>query len=183
MSKAQTSPVAPVDGKKLRRTIRRFQRESLAGAYYAPFNMNSKNYMNIPPETEAWFDRLGELLASSTQLTHQKDHQLATACFSLLFELIDAMESGEEIVFADELGSWMIPGDEKRFTAACLRSLAATATPEVFVAVALPLIRRDSGQSFASEVYQSAVRVATKEQRAYLEAEIDRQKIKTKRAA
>jgi hypothetical protein len=183
MSKVPTSPVAPVDGKKLLRTIRRFQRESLAGAYYAPFNMNSKNYMDIPPETEAWFDSLGELFASSTQLTQQKDHQLATACFGLLFELIDAMESGKEIVFADEYGSWTIPGDEKRFTSANLRSLAATATPEAFAAVALPLIRRDSGQSFASEVYQSAVRVATKGQRAFLEAEIDRQRIKTKRTA
>jgi len=79
MSKAQTSPVAPVDGKKLLRTIKRFRRESSAGAYYAPFNVNSKNYRYIPPETEAWFDRLGELLASSTQLTQQKDHQRATA--------------------------------------------------------------------------------------------------------
>ena len=183
MSKAPTSPVAPVDGKKLLRTIRGFRRESLAGAYYASFNMNSKNYMDIPPETEAWFDRLSELLASSTQLTQQKDHQLATACFGLLFELIGAMESGEEIVFADEIGSWMIPGDEKQFISAYLRSLAATATPEAFAVVALPLIRRDSRQSFASEVYQSAVRVATKEQRAYLEAEIGRQKIKTKRTA
>ncbi|HET7089343.1 MAG TPA: hypothetical protein VFL17_11895 [Anaerolineae bacterium] len=43
MSKALTSPVAPVDGKKLLRTIRRFQRESLAGVHYAPFNMNSKS--------------------------------------------------------------------------------------------------------------------------------------------
>jgi len=25
------------------------------------------------------------------------------------------MERGEEIVFADEYGSWMIPGDEKTF--------------------------------------------------------------------
>jgi hypothetical protein len=183
MSKAQTLPVAPVDGKRLLRTIKRFRRGSLAGEYYAPFNVNSKNYRYIPPETEAWFDRLGELLASSTQLTQQKDHQLATACFSLLFELIDTMESGEEIVFADELGSWMIPGDEKRFTAAYLRSLAATATPEAFAAAAVPLIRRDSRQSFASEVDQSAVRVATKKQRACLEAEIDRQQIKTRRTA
>jgi hypothetical protein len=31
----------PVDGRKLLRAIKKFQRESLAGAYYAPFNMNS----------------------------------------------------------------------------------------------------------------------------------------------
>lgn len=168
-------------GKKLLREIKKFQRESLAGAYYAPFNMNSKNYMYIPPETEAWFDRLGELLAASTQLAKRREHQPATDCFGLLFELIEAMESGEEIVFADEIGSRMIPGDEKRYIAAYLKSLAATVTPEAFAAVAVPLLRRDSHQSFTGQVYQSAVRVVTKEQRTYLEAEIERQKIKTER--
>jgi hypothetical protein len=183
MGKTQTSPSAPVDGKKLLREIKKFQRESLAGAYYAPFNMNSKNYMHIPPETEAWFDRLGELLVSSMQLAKQKEHQQATDCFGLLFELIEAMESGEEIVFADEIGSWMIPGDEKRYIAAYLKSLAATATPEAFAAVAVPLLRRDSHQSFTGQVYPSAIRVATQEQRACLEAEVERQRIQTERTA
>jgi hypothetical protein len=183
MSKTQTTIIEPVDGKKLLRAIKKFQRESLAGAYYAPFDMNSKNYMFIPPETEAWFDRLGELLTTSVQLTKQKDHQLATACFRVLFELIDVMESGEEIVFADEYGSWMIPGDEKHYVAAYLKSLAATTSPEGFVAVALPLIRRDSGQNFVSEAYRSAIRVATKEQKVALEAEIGRLNIRAGRTA
>jgi len=181
MSKAPTTTIAPVDGRKLLRAIKKFQRESLAGTYYAPFNMNSKNYMFIPPETEAWFDRLGELLATSVQLTKQQDFQLATACFGILFELIDVMESGEEIVFADEYGSWMIPGDEKHYVAAYLKSLAATTTPEGFVAVALPLIRRDSGQNFVGEAYRSAIRSTTKAQRELLAAEIDRLNIKTER--
>jgi hypothetical protein len=145
--------------------------------------MNSKNYRFIPPETEAWFNRLGELLATSVQLTKQKDYQLATACFGVLFELIDVMESGDEIVFAEELGSWMIPGDEKQYVAAYLRSLAAITSPEGFVAVALPLIRRDSGHSFVSEAYRSAIRVTTKAQREHLAAEIDRLKIKIERTA
>ena len=178
--KAQTSLSATVDGKKLLREIRKFKRESLAGAYYAPFNMNSKNYMYIPPETEAWFARLGELLASSTQLAKQKEHQQAVACFGLLFELIDAMEFGEEIVFADEVGSWMIPGNEKRYIAAYLKSLAAIATSEAFAAVAVPLLERDSQQAFTGQVYQSAIRAATKEQRAYLEEEIERARIETR---
>jgi len=91
------------------------------------------------------------------------------------------MESGEEIVFADEYGSWMIPGDEKHYVAAYLKSLAATTTPEGFVAVALPLIRRDSGQNFVGEAYRSAIRSTTKAQRELLAAEIDRLNIKTER--
>ncbi len=39
---------------------------------------------------------------------------MAVQCFKLLHELIDKMEDGDEIVFADEYGTWMITGDEKR---------------------------------------------------------------------
>ncbi len=45
-------------------------------------------------------------LKASRQLTAQGDHAAwlrhAVACSGILYELIDAMESGEEIVFADE---------------------------------------------------------------------------------
>ena len=50
----------------------------------------------------------------------------AAACFGILYELIDAMERGDEIVFAEEVGGWMIPGDEKEYVAAYMTSLAAT---------------------------------------------------------
>ena len=105
MSKTKTTSLAPIDGKQLLRAIKKFRRESLGGAYYAPFDMNSKNYMFIPPETEAWFDRLGELLTASVQLTKQRDHLLATNCFDALFELIDAMESGDDIVLPTRSGA------------------------------------------------------------------------------
>ena len=118
-------------------------------------------------------------LQASAQLTAQGDHLHAVTCFGTLYALIAAMEDGEEIVFGDEIGSWMIPGDEKQLIAAYMTSLAATATPAEFTAAALPLIRSDSWQSFASQVYASAVGAANTEQRAHLEAEIQRQKIKT----
>ena len=178
MSQTSAHP-EPVDGVKVLRALKKLRRESLAGVYYAPFNVNSKNWMHTPKETEDWFDRLGQLLQASTQLTKQKEHSQAVACFEILYELIGAMEDGHEIVFADELGSWMIPGDEKKFIAAYLKSLSAVATPEEFTSVALPLIRRDSHHSFADQVYRSATRVATKSQKALLQREIERQSVKT----
>ncbi len=174
-------PPAQVDGEVLLNEVEDFKRESLAGAYFAPFNINSKNYMHIPDETEEWFERLGDLLKASSQLTAQGDHLHAVTCFGILYELIDAMESGEEIVFADEIGGWMIPGDEKQYVAAYMTSLAATAAPEEFSAAAIPLIRRDSWQSFSTQVYPAAIRVANRAQRAHLEAEIGRQNIRTGR--
>jgi hypothetical protein len=50
MSKVQTPLDTPVDGKELLHEIKRFQRESLAGTYYAPFNMNSKNSIGSFPQ-------------------------------------------------------------------------------------------------------------------------------------
>jgi hypothetical protein len=89
------------------------------------------------------------------------------------------MERGEEIVFGDEIGSRMIPGDEKQAIAAYMAALAATATPDEFIKAGLPLIQRDSSQSFTTQAYASAARVATAAQRAHLEAEIQRRKIRT----
>ena len=98
------------------------------------------------------------------------------------FNLISAMERGEKIVFGDEIGGWMIPGDEQQILAAYMTSLAAVATPAEFAAVALPLIERD-WQSLSDQVYASAVHVASESQRLHLEAEIQRLKVKTGRPA
>lgn len=174
---ARALPSTPVDGEVLLDEVEQFHRESLAGVYYAPFRINSRNWMHIPEETKEWFERLGDLLQASARLTAQGDHLHAVACFDVLYQLIDVMESGEEIVFGEEIGSWMIFGDEKQFIAAYMTSLAATATPEEFTAAALPLIRRDGWQSFATQAYPSAIRAASEAQRMYLEAEIQRQKI------
>ena len=41
-------PASPVDGKKLLSTIKIFCKNSMAGHYYAPFDINSKNFSDIP---------------------------------------------------------------------------------------------------------------------------------------
>lgn len=176
-------PLAPVDGETLVKEVEAFRQESIDGVYYAPFDMNSRNYTHVPDETKEWFARLGDLIEASSQLTVGSDHTHAVACFGMLYELIGAMERGEEIVFAEEYGNWMIPGDEKQYVAAFMTSLAATSTPDEFTRIALLLIRRDSRQSFTTDAYASAVRAATQVQKAQLEMEIQRQHIRTGRDA
>jgi len=56
-----------VDGPSLLTQVTQFQRDSLAGKYYAPFDISSKNSMHIPKETNAWFHRLGDLLTDSAR--------------------------------------------------------------------------------------------------------------------
>jgi hypothetical protein len=135
--------------------------------------------MNVPEETEEWFEKLGDYLQDSCQLTTQGDYQVAVTCFGLLNELINEMEDGE-IVFADELGDWMIPVDEKQHVTAYLTALAATATPETFAELVVPLAKRDSWHNCYGRVYETAVSLANDAQKTQLDVEIQRLNIRTK---
>jgi hypothetical protein len=175
----QKSRPAKLDGPSLLEDVEDFHRESLDGRYYEPFDINSKNFTNIPEGTDEWCDRIADLLKQATQLTSQGDHDWAVKCFDVLFDLIGKMEYGEEIVFADEMGSWLIPIHEKDWIPAYMTSLAATADPAKFATKALPAISRDSGHSFAGGAYSSARKAANKEQLAELDAEIQARKVRT----
>lgn len=168
-----------VDGLSLLEQVRQFEHASLAGRYFAPFEINSKNYWLVPEETKAWFERLGDLLIDSELLSRQGDHAVAIACFIVLYELVEAMCRGEEIVFGDRCGTWMIPINEKPVIGAYLKSLAAASTPEEYAAAALPLIRRDSCESFSKNTFSAAIAAANKAQEAALKAEVVRQGVRT----
>jgi hypothetical protein len=155
-----------------------FYKDSLARVYYAPFNINSKNFSDIPEETEEWFEKLGTLLESSAQLTKQKEHIFAVESFKILYRLIEKMEDGEEIIFADEYGSWMIPGNEQVFLDAYISSLAEVKAPEEYAKTVIPLIKRDSYTSFCNKVYSLALKHSNKEQEKSLMETIKKQQIK-----
>lgn len=177
-------PPTHVDGEKLLSDIEEFKKRSFAGYYYAPFDINSKNFSHIlshiPEETDEWFEEIGDYLEDSSKLTDQGDHELAVQCFKILHGLIDKMEDGDEIVFADEYGTWMITGDEKRFVKSYLTSLSAVSNAEDYVAGAIPLIKRDSYQSFHNKVYSTALAVATDGQKKLLKTEVKNQKIRVR---
>lgn len=87
--------------------IKTFYEDSLAGKYYAPFSINSKNYRRIPPETDAWFRELSNWLDRSCQLAYVESTAAAQG-LAYCLKLIDKMEDGEDIIFAHEYGRWMI---------------------------------------------------------------------------
>lgn len=87
--------------------IKIFLKDSLAGKYYAPFNMDSKNYNWIPPETEAWYTELATWLDRSCELVEQGHRKIAKECLDICFQLIDK-QGDDDTVFAHELGDWMI---------------------------------------------------------------------------
>jgi len=88
--------------------VQQFHTDSMAGKYYAPFQINSKNYAWIPPETETWFSEMATWLDRSCELAEQGKAPIAKQCLDLLMELVGEMNAGEEIVFADELGDHLI---------------------------------------------------------------------------
>lgn len=177
----QQIPPTPVDGERLLVDIEQFVAVSRGGYYYEPFMIDSKNFMEVLAETEEWFEKMGELLRDSCQLTAQEMYQQAVACFGMLYEVLEEMENGEEIVFGDEIGSWMIPGDEKQYLTAYMTALAHIATTDAFVGVVIPLARRDSWNSLVGEVYTTACRLANTAQREKLDEEIRRLNIRTER--
>jgi hypothetical protein len=171
-------PPAQVDGEVLLTDIEHFAAMSRDGFYYESFMINSKNFMDVPEETEEWFEKLGDFLQDSCQLTAQEEYLPAVACFGLLYELIDEMESGDEIVFGDQIDSWMIPGDEKQYLRAYITAVAQTTTPDEFAAIVVPLAQRDSYQSLSGEVYATACHLADVAQKEKLEAEVKRLNIR-----
>lgn len=174
----ENAPLLPVNGDVLLSDIESFQRMSLSGYYYEPFSINSRNFSEVPRETEEWFEEMGEYLKSATQLSNQGDHMAAVLCFEILYGLIEKFESGEEIVFGREVDTWMIPGDDKLPMRAYVTSLAKISTPAAFTDAIIPLIKGGSGLSL--KVYDMACKLANDAQKEALTAEVTRKKIRTK---
>lgn len=174
----RSAPEVQVNGKKLLEEIRAFHADSLAGKYWnGRPQKDSRGWPITPEETKAWFDRLGTFFQACTRLSEAGDHAAAVECFAPLFELIE-VDTMSEVVYADELGDWMIPGDTKQYVAAYLTSLAAVALPEAYATAVIPLIEQDYNQH--DKVYASAKKAATPVQRKHLEAELRRLEVRTR---
>jgi len=162
---------------KLYLEIKSFCEKSNAGYYYAPFNINSKNFMYTPNETDEWFDELSEYLDASSNLVKEKKYKIANNCFENLYSLIEKMEEGEEIVFADEYGTWMI-STELDYDEAYIKSLAKTKNEKEFTEKVIPLLIRDSYESFSSKIYKKIKKVSKIKQMREVDKEIELQEIK-----
>lgn len=159
--------------------IKNFYRKSINGYYYAPFNINSKNFSHIPEETEDWFDEVSSYLDFTSELVMEEQYESAKSCFKILFELIEKMNDGEAIVFADEVGDWMIHAEKDHHENYIIALTHTTKTVEEYVETLIPLLKEDSYFSFSNKVYQKVKRHATAEQLAAIEKAIKEKSIKT----
>lgn len=159
--------------------IENFYEDSLAGYYYESFMINSKNFSDIPEETDKWFDELSRYLDFTSDLVEVKNYPIAVKCFKMLFELIEKMEEGEEIVFAHELGDWMIHANSD-YIENYIIALAQTASLDEYATILIPLIKSDSYFSFANKVYKKVKTHSSPTQLKVIKAEIKQQGIKTR---
>lgn len=165
--------------KTLEKEVNKFYEDSINRKYYSPFNINSKNWTHIPFETEDWFSKIGKYLDRSSQLVKDKEYELANRCFEKLYKLIKKMEDGEEIVFADEYGTWMIQSSED-YDKAYIESLSKLENPEIFAEKVIPILKRDSFESFSSKIYSKVKKYGKVAQLKEVEKEIKLQNIRIK---
>ncbi len=149
-----------VDPDNLLSAVKKFRENSFKGVYYAPFDVNYKNFSDVPEETRIWFDNLGDLMVDTSRLTEQGDHEKAVQCFRLLHECIEAMESGDEIIFAYEAGMWMFGRREEPLLKAYVKSASEVLVPDDFAVEMKPLMIRDSYVSFFNRVYKNVMNIA-----------------------
>jgi hypothetical protein len=84
-----------------------FERRSRAGEYYAPFEINSKNFRHIPPETDRWFSELDRWVDFACKSALAGKLDLAKPILDGCMHLLDDL-GNDNIVFAEELGDWML---------------------------------------------------------------------------
>lgn len=89
------------------KAIRRFYDDCLEGKFYAPFELNAKTSEFIPPETEVWCSEIAWWLDKSCELLEQGHYDIGRQCLQLCMKIHDKM-GDDDVVFAHELGDWMI---------------------------------------------------------------------------
>ena len=91
-------------------SVRQFHRDSLAGRYYESFNVNSRNYMEKSPGTQAFIAEHRRLVAACLEAEESGDLESAAKGLELLIDLLHGIdECMDDIVFfADEAGSWQV---------------------------------------------------------------------------
>lgn len=110
-----------------------FKKASLAGEYYDESKSASRSWHENSVATLSWiadFRRLLDRCAAEADSTNPAD---LCAAFDVLFGLLDELDAGESIVFAEESGSWMIGVDWKTVLPAWFRALVVTADPALYI--------------------------------------------------
>jgi hypothetical protein len=155
------------NAQKIFLSVKKFYNDSIAKKYYAPFAINSKNFSNVPEETELWCDMIADLFEKAIDLNTHDENEIAVKCFDMLFYLQENM--CEEIVFAHELDTWMIPIKQSKIIPIFIESAAKICEPEEFKKHVKMLMLIDDFDYKKEKVFNKAIKVGTKNQKKIIE--------------
>lgn len=151
--------------------VRSFHKATLAGEHYEDFDVNSRNSSETSVGTEAWIAECERLMTACLEAEAAGGSEAAETvgdAYRLLFDLLQRIDRGEEIVFfADEGGSWQVDLAWDRILPSYFRCRARSASPAEYAKEAVGLIDDFAGHD-AKRMLGRARGAATSAQRAAL---------------
>jgi hypothetical protein len=145
--------------------VKAFEKRSLDGDYFEPFDVNWKNCSAQSMGTTAWIAEYGRFLKRCVAEEKLGDPAAVRESFDILFGLVDLIDEGsdEVLFFADDGGSWEFGEDWHEVLPPWFRVLAATSAPEEFAERVLAILKARC--AFGSDkMLAAAHKTATPEQ-------------------
>ena len=114
--------------------VKVFEKASLAGEYYEPFSVNSKNFMEKSKGTTGWIAECRRLLDRCADQAKTADPAEVRQAFDIIFGLLDRIDECREdiIFFADEAGAWQVGVHWENVLPPWFKVLSATAEAEEY---------------------------------------------------
>lgn len=122
--------------------VKAFEKRSLDGEFYEPFDVNWKNCPAQSMGTTAWIAEYRLLLKRCVAEEKLGDPATVRDSFDIIFGLVDLIDKGtdEVLFFADDGGSWEFGEDWHEILPPWFRVLSATAAPEEFAERVLAIL-------------------------------------------
>lgn len=154
----------------LRASAEAFAQASLAGEYYEPFDIDSRNFTQRSAGTLSWTAECRRLFERCARADSSVAPTEVRGAFDILFDLLDRVDEGQDdvVFFADEGGSWQVGVDWEAVLPAWFVVLSTTAHPEEFARLVVERVSRHCSHK-AAGLCASAGRAATPAQRAALQ--------------
>ncbi len=146
--------------------VKAFERASLAGKYYEPFNVNSQNFMSQFTGTTAWISECRRLVNRCVDQAETADASGVRQAFDIIFGLLDHIDECHEdvIFFADEAGAWQFGVNWEKVLPPWFKVLSATASPDEYASRIVALLKHHYDYGSA-KMLALAQKVATPAQR------------------
>jgi hypothetical protein len=120
--------------KNLLAKVQSFERTSLAGDYYEPFDVNSKNCTKKSSGTIAWIAECNRLLDLCVAQPRRGGASELRQSFDIIFGLLDEIDTCRDniIFFADEAGAWQVGVDWENVLPSWFKVLSEIAKPKEY---------------------------------------------------